>query len=121
MRPFTVCLFQESKILASATSGFGQKKKFTLRTAGAEGNVVLWIGKDVVLAGFIPVLVFDRVALQFREGISSRGFSEGIDAFLSCMLSGFFLIVRVVLCGDNRRNVARVVRVVLCRIAIYSC
>ena len=32
-----------------------------------------------------------------------------------------FLILRVVLCGDNRRNVARVVRVVLCRIAIYSC
>jgi len=31
----------------------------------------MWIGgKDVVLAGFfIPVLVFDCVALQFREGI----------------------------------------------------
>ena len=51
----------------------------------------MWLfGKDVVLAGFIPVLVFDCVALQFREGISSRGFSEGIDACLSCMLSGFF-------------------------------
>ena len=33
----------------------------------------------------------------------------------------FFLIVRVVRCGDNLRNVTRVVRLVLFRIAIYSC
>jgi hypothetical protein len=64
MRPFTVCLFQESKILASATSGFGQKKKFTLRTAGAEGNVVLWIEKDVVSAEF-SFLCWFLTALPF--------------------------------------------------------
>jgi hypothetical protein len=39
--------------------------------------------------GFIPVLVFDCVALQLREGKSGL-FSERMDTCFSCTLSDSF-------------------------------
>jgi hypothetical protein len=54
-----------------------RKEKFTLRTAKAEGTFLFGIAeKTEYWLGFIPVLVFDCVALRFREGISSLFQSE---------------------------------------------
>jgi len=66
-----VCLFRESKLLASATLGLNNGEKFTLRTAKAEGTFHCGLAeKTWCWLGFIPVLVFDCVALRLKEGIS---------------------------------------------------
>jgi len=70
-----VCLFRESKFLASATFWLEQEEKFTLRTARAEGTFQCGLAeKSWCWLVVIPVLVFDCVALQFREGISGLFF-----------------------------------------------
>jgi hypothetical protein len=49
-----------------------QKEKFTLRTAKAEGTLLSGLAeKTWCLLAVIPVLVFDCIALQHIEGISS--------------------------------------------------
>jgi len=53
MRPFTVCLFRESKLLASATFLLKKKRKVYLEDCESRRHFVFWIGgKDVVSAGF---------------------------------------------------------------------
>jgi hypothetical protein len=48
-----------------------RKEKFNLKAAGAEG-ALRFLEKTWGRLSVIPVLVFDCVALQFREGISSK-------------------------------------------------
>jgi len=49
-------------------------------------------GKDVVSAGFIPVLVFDCVALQLKEGISGL-FPERMDTCFSYALDNVWTLL----------------------------
>ena len=64
-----------------------RKGKFNLKAARAEGALLLQLEKTLCWLGFIPVLVFDCVALQYIEGISSlvsraRPFGKGLRAVL---------------------------------------
>jgi hypothetical protein len=71
-----VRLFRESKLLVSTTFWLEQKGKVYLEDCESRGRFVYGNGKESggkkTWCGlrFIPVLVFDCVALRLREGIS---------------------------------------------------
>jgi hypothetical protein len=72
MRPFMVCLFRESKLLASATLAEQRVKVYLEDCESRRHFSMLTMEKVLCWLGFIPVLVFDCVALRLREGISGR-------------------------------------------------
>jgi hypothetical protein len=62
-----VCLFRESKLLASATFWLEQKEKVYLEDCESRRHFSkLLAEKTWCLLVVIPVLVFDCVALRFR-------------------------------------------------------
>jgi len=64
-----------------------------LRAAKAEGTFLCGLAeKTWCLLVFIPVLVFDCVALRFREGISGR-FPERMGTCFSYALDNFDMLL----------------------------